>query len=143
MSGSDGSMNEPAGNQVISCEEILFRAILKRKHLSANGGAEVEVFLLSPKDGGRLSLRRKALISLLSFKGGFSKCYGAVTLHAGRVREVRTVVTNLDVIIDEDPEDPLPGHASLINLPDPELDVIQAERIATLLRDQCRTAAEG
>jgi hypothetical protein len=46
----------------------------------------------------------------------------------------------LDVIRDESEIDIFPGHAAILNLPDPNLEQEAeiAERIATLLRRHCR-----
>lgn len=135
-------MSDPADNETIQCDEILFRAILKKKHLS-DGKVEAEAFLLRAQDAGKLSTYRKKMVTLADCRASFKSCVGVVTLHVGRVRESgRDKNLTIDVIGDALSEDPIPGHASIVNLPEPETDPILAEWIASQLRDQSRPAIE-
>jgi hypothetical protein len=135
-------MSEPADNETIPCDEILFRAILKKKHLS-NGKVEADAFLLREQDAGKLSTYRKKLVTLADCRASFKSCVGVVTLHTGCVRETgQDKNLTIDVIGDALPDDPIPGHASIVNLPEPDVDPILAEWIASQLRDQSRPATE-
>ena len=133
-------MSESAESTNLACDEILFRAIWKKKHLT-DGRVEADAFVLRQQDEGKLSTFRKKLVTLAACKAAFRTCVGVVTLHTGRVRATGgDQGLNLDVIGDELPSDPIPGHASIINLPDPIANRVFAERVASLLRDQSRTA---
>jgi hypothetical protein len=129
-------MAHPGDSETISCDEILFRAILKKKHIS-DGMAEAEAFLLRPQDHGKLSTYRKRIVTLAECKASFKACAGVVTLHAGHVRASgNEKELEIDVIGDPPP----PGHASILNLPDEREDFILAQWIASKLRDQSRPA---
>jgi hypothetical protein len=135
-------MREPGD---VGCSEILYRVILNRRHLESNGDPAVELFILRPQDEGKLSVFRSDLVSLEDCKSQFKKVSGTCTLHTGHVRS--TVVTEeqgtgLDVIPDEKPDGAQPGHAVIINLPDPQVNRGIAERVASLLRNQCRRIKE-
>lgn len=129
-------------NSFIPCEEILFRAILKKRLLSADGRPDAAVFLLRPQDEGKLSTWRCKFVSGQQCKSAYNSCFGLVTLHVGTIRTTANDKgISLDVIADALPDDALPGHASVINLPD-HLDPIRAEWVAGLLRDQSRLTPE-
>jgi hypothetical protein len=136
-------MSETADSSTIPCDEILFRAILKKKHL-ADGGVDAGAFILRHQDEGKLSTWRKKLVTYAVCRASYKTCFGLVTLHVGRVRATvdgeRSL--SLDVIGDELPSDPFPGHASILNLPDPTADPVLAERVASLLRDQSRQGSD-
>jgi len=134
-------MNEIPNNSEIPCEEVLLRVILKPKHVDNDGRARAEAFLLRPQDEGKLSTFRAIFTSTKMCRDAFKKCFGVVTLHCGHIRatEINGGVP-LDVIGDALADDVLPGHASILNLPDKENDPFLAERIASLLRDQSRSA---
>lgn len=136
-------MSETADSTTIPCDEILFRAILKKKYL-AHGGVDAGAFILRQQDEGKLSTWRKKLVTHLACRASYKTCFGLVTLHVGRVRATvdgeRRL--SLDVIGDELPSDPFPGHASVLNLPDPTTDPVLAERVASLLRDQSRQVSD-
>jgi hypothetical protein len=55
------------------------------------------------------------------------RCYGVVSLHVGRVRDL-----GLDVVVDEAP------HANITGLPRQTDDVLRAERLASQLAKQAR-----
>ena len=133
-------MSEFAESTTIQCEEVLFRAILKKKHLS-DGEVQADAFVLRMQDEGKLSTYRRKLVTLAACKASFKACVGVVTLHVGHVRATGVDEGfSLDVIGDELPRDPIPGHALIINVPDPTVDRVLAERVASLLRDQSRPA---
>jgi hypothetical protein len=131
-------MDHPGDNAIVACEEILFRAILKKRHI-ADGKPDAGAFLLGPNDDGKLSTFRKKIVTQADVKAQFKSCPGVVTLHTGHVRAIgndRHLV--IDVVADEPPL----GHASILNLPDPGRDRFFAEWIASNLRDQSRPAIE-
>lgn len=61
----------------------------------------------------------------------FSKCYGVLSLHVGRVRTLA-----LDVIPDE------ATHANITGVPYKETNAKEAERLASLLAQQARVCGE-
>jgi len=133
-------MSEFADSATIQCEEVLFRAVLKKRHLT-DGQVQADAFVLRQVDEGKLSTYRKNLTTLAACRAAFKKCAGVVTLHVGHVRATGIDEgLSLDVIGDELASDPIPGHASIINVPDPIVNRVLAERVASLLRDQSRTA---
>jgi hypothetical protein len=80
-------------------------------------------------------------VSASECRSGFKACFGVVSLHVGRLRStVNGMGSALDVIGDALDDDPLPGHASILNIPEPRTDRILAEWMATVLRDQSRPA---
>ena len=97
-------MSETADSSTIPCDEILFRAILKKKHL-ADGGVDAGAFILRHQDEGKLSTWRKKLVTYAVCRASYKTCFGLVTLHVGRVRATvdgeRSL--SLDVIGDELP----------------------------------------
>ncbi len=124
----------------VPCDEIVFRAILKKSHL-LNGKATADAFILRPRDNGLLSTYRRSVVTAEACRGAFNPCHGLSTLHTGHVRTIgRDNDLPIDVIADSLPEDPVPGHASIMSLPDPLTDQIHAEWIAGKLRDHCRMA---
>jgi hypothetical protein len=134
-------MREPSD---VGCSEILYRVILSPRHSESNGDPAVELFILRPQDEGKLSVFRSELLSLEDCKSQFKKVSGVCTLHTGHVRSIVVAEerVKLDVIPDERPDDVRPGHAVVINLPDPQTDRRMAERVASLLRKHCRQIKE-
>ena len=133
-------MSEFADSTTIQCEEVLFRAILNKRHI-ADGQVQADAFVLRKADEGKLSTYRRKLVTFAECKASFKACVGVVTLHVGHVRATGIDEgLSLDVIGDELPSDSIPGHASIINVPDPFVNRVLAERVASLLRDQSRTA---
>jgi hypothetical protein len=133
-------MSQSADNETVECEEILLRAILKRKHFSG-GHVTADAFVLRPQDEGKLSTYRQRIVTSTQCKDSFSTCVGVVTLHAGRVRAAgQENDLKIDVVGDSLPGDPLPGHASIVNLPDPRTNFALAEWVASKLRDESRSA---
>jgi len=131
-------MSEPVDSDIVLCDEILLRAILKKRHFSG-GQVDAYAFILRPQDEGKLSTWRRRFVTVAACKGAYKTCCGVVTLHTGRVRCAGDEKgLRVDVVADSLPSDPLPGHASVLNLPDPNTDPFLAEFVATKLRDQCR-----
>jgi hypothetical protein len=121
----------------VDCEEIIFRLALNAKCVIPNS---TEAFLLRRSDEGRLSVYRIKKTSFEDCARKYNRPKGAFTLHVGRVRSVSSKETYLDVVEDESLHDKCPGHASILNLPDPQIEAeaIEAERLATVLRKQSR-----
>lgn len=133
-------MNPASDSGQVLCEELLYRVATKRKHLTPEGLAEAELFILRPTDEGGLSVFRKRLVSSVDCERQFKKTFGFVTLHAGRVRSLSsTIAREIDIVPDERPSDIVPGHAMITGLPEPN--TADAEYVASLLRDQSRPAA--
>lgn len=122
---------------VLDCEEVIFRLALNAKCAMPN---TTEAFLLRKSDNGKLSVYRINKTSFEDCSAKYNRPKGAFTLHVGRVRTLQSKNRYLEVIEDESDTDKCPGHASILNLPDPqnEEEAEQAERIATLLRRQSR-----
>ena len=135
-------MVDPAESEILPCEEILFRAALNKRYLEG-GKPTADLFILREQDGGKLSTRRRKLVSLEEFKASFKLCFGVVTLHVGHVRSAGLdKALALEVIADQSFDDPLPGHASILNIPRRTADPFLAEWIASKLRDQSRLAVD-
>jgi hypothetical protein len=118
--------------ETLACHEIVLRLALKREFVS---GDSVDAFLLRPSDNGYLSVYRQAKVSLEECSKTFKKVHGAFSLHAGRVRDIHVPgCPSLEVIADESPVDKCPGHAAILNLPDPQADFERAQRLASLLK---------
>jgi hypothetical protein len=97
-----------------------------------------EVFMLRRGEDS-LSLFRSAISGIAKCKMAIRNPRGAATLHAGRVRAGNYPgQRKLDVIEAEGENTEIPGHAALTGLPDPIEAYGEAERVASLLRDQSR-----
>jgi hypothetical protein len=122
----------------VSCEEILIRLIAKPRHLLPNGEPAPEVFIL--RSGERhLSLFRMAISGVEACKAALAKPRGAATLHAGKVRAgAYPSDRQLDILEAEGEGTTIPGHAVLTGLPDPIKEWGEAERVASILREQSR-----
>jgi hypothetical protein len=109
---------------VLDCSVIVLRIL-------RNSGWTKDLslaFLLRPEEiESGLSVNWNTTVE--EARNGFKKCYGALSLHVGRVRNL-----NLDVVPDE------PRHALIKGLPHDN--VKEAERIASLLAQQARPACE-
>jgi hypothetical protein len=125
----------------IPCHEVLYRAVLNKRHISADGQVAADVFFLRAADEGMLSVFRKELVSMAVVNTIFAQPKRFVTLHTGRVRDAGTVLNrSIDVVPDEHPT--VPGHAVVTGLPDLAHERAAAEFAASILRDQCRLIAE-
>jgi hypothetical protein len=131
-------MDHPGDNATVACEEILFRAILKKRHITG-GKPDAGAFLLGPNDDGKFSTFRKKIVTQADVKAQFKSCAGVVTLHTGHVRAIGN---ERDLAIEVVADEPPLGHASILNLPDPSRDSFLAEWIASQLRDQSRPAID-
>lgn len=135
-------MQENAAN--IGCPELLTRVLRNKNNLDDDGNVTEDAFILRPTDEGELSVYRQKLVSADACRATFKKTYGAVSLHTGRVRSLNEENPfGIDVIPRESDADPCPGHSAIVNLPDKHRDAKpeDAERMATLLRDQARRIA--
>jgi hypothetical protein len=127
----------------ISCEEILIRLIARSRDALPNGEAATEVFILR-RGEERLSVFRKAISDIEACKKVLDKPRGAVTLHTGRVRTgPYPGERQLDIVEAEGDGTDIPGHAVLVGLPNPETEYGEAERVASLLREQSRGISIG
>ena len=136
-----GFTRNKSSEETVDCGEVVVRIFRNAKHRDASGGATADAFVLRSTDEGRLSVFRLKLISVQDSKTSLRRTHGAATLHTGRVRSL--VVANLaalDILPAEGEGTDLPGHAAIVNLPDPEVDPKNAERFASLLRDISRPA---
>jgi hypothetical protein len=123
----------------IFCEEILIRLISRKKDLLPDGEAATEAFILRLTDAGKLSLFRKAISDIQICKAALNKPRGAATLHTGRIRTaIYPSERQLDIIEAEGEGTDIPGHSALIGLPDPLTEYGEAERVASILREQSR-----
>lgn len=124
---------------LVDCEEILIRLISRRRAVLPNGEVATEVFLLRANENA-LSLFRKQISDIDVCKTALAKLHGAVTLHTGRIRDGRYPNgRQLEIIEAEGEGTEIPGHCALIGLPDPLKEVIEAERVASILCAQSRT----
>lgn len=122
----------------VSCEEILIRLIARSRDILASGDVMPEVFILR-RGEGRLSFFRQSISGIETCKAALNRPRGAATLHTGRVRCGAYPGNRLlDVIEAEGEGTDIPGHAVLIGLPDPETEYLEAERVASVLRQQSR-----
>jgi hypothetical protein len=122
----------------IPCEEILIRLISRSKDVLPTGEAASEVFILR-RGEERLSVFRKAISDIELCKRALNRPRGAATLHTGRIRtEAYPNERQIDIVEAEGEGTEIPGHAVLIGLPDPEKEYGEAERVASLLRQQSR-----
>jgi hypothetical protein len=123
----------------ISCEEILIRLISRKNDVLPNGEAATEAFILRSTDAGKLSFFRKAISDIQICKTALNKPRGAATLHTGRIRAtIYPGERQLDIIEAEGEGTNIPGHTALIGLPDPLTEYGEAERVASILREQSR-----
>lgn len=121
----------------LSCDEIVFRLALNARSVAPYSA---DAFLLRKSDNGKLSVFRTSETSYNDCAKKFNKPKGAFTLHSGRVRTVPSRGGFLEIVEDAAEEAPCPGHAAILNLPDPQVDAeaLEAERVASLLREQSR-----
>lgn len=123
----------------ISCEEILIRLIGRKRDLLPNGEAATEAFILRPADAGKLSFFRKMISDIQICKAALDRPRGAATLHTGRIRAaIYPGERQLDIVEAEGEGTDIPGHSALTGLPDPLTEYGEAERVASILREQSR-----
>jgi hypothetical protein len=94
----------------LPCSQIVYRAILYKDWVTANGKIRWQAFKLFPKDtdGVSTSLTPEACTDGLE-----KPIFGKLSIHVGRVRDCSTEQAALDVIQDGE------THASIIGLPYP------------------------
>jgi hypothetical protein len=114
----------PEPQPVLECGAIVLRVLRNSGWMKDPSLA----FLLRP-DEIDTGLSVTWNMSIEDARNGFKKCYGALSLHVGRVRNL-----NLDVVPDE------PQHANVKGLPHDNTK--EAERFASLLAQQAREACE-
>jgi hypothetical protein len=113
----------------------------RKNDVLPNGEAATEAFILRATDEGRLSFFRKAISDISVCKAALNKTRGAATLHTGRIRAgIYPRGRQLDVVEAEGEGTHIPGHAALLGLPDPLTEPGEAERVASILREQSRGA---
>jgi hypothetical protein len=125
--------NDPAFPP-LPCNAIVYRAVLRKNWIDkhANQVTSAAFFRRIPSDEvegdpNGLSAGIAANCSVDEFREGFRACYGILSLHVGRMRDI-----GLDVHQDE------PQHANITGLPYREEDELHAERLAGLLAQQAR-----
>jgi len=116
----------PESFSPFDCSEIVFRVLMNSKQMKELSEA---FFLRADEVNSGLSVSWNTTPE--EARSQFSKCYGAVSLHVGRVRNL-----SLDVVPDE------PNHANITGLPHKETDPKEAERLANLLAQQARPCGE-
>lgn len=119
--------------------EVLHRFVLRKKHLRPDGTVDAGAFVLEKKDVGRLSTFREIAMPAHECGTRFRRTHGCLGIIARDIRSAGAEMSlDISLIKDSGPQDLCPGHASIVNLPDPE-DPYQygaAERVASLLRDR-------
>jgi hypothetical protein len=72
-------------------------------------------------------------------KAALDRPRGAATLHTGRIRAaIYPGERQLDIVEAEGEGTDIPGHSALTGLPDPLTEYGEAERVASILREQSR-----
>ena len=111
----------------LACDTIVYRAMARKSWIDATTGTVLPTAFFRrppPADDDGLSVDVE---SARSCSSALSRCYGVVSLHVGRLRNL-----GLDVVVDEAP------HANITGLPRNTDDVLQAERLASQLARQAR-----
>ncbi|SRR6266571_2678487 len=116
----------------LPCYAIIYRAILRKSWIDQrNNRVTSAAFFRRPHDSGKdldgLSVNIAAACSVEEVRSSFSECFGVVSLHVGRIRDI-----GLDVHQNE------PKHANITGLPYQQDDTVNAERFAGLLAKQAR-----
>lgn len=112
--------------QPFDCSVIVYRILMNSKQMKELSEA---FFLKEDELDSGLSVNWNVIPD--QARDQFDKCYGVVSLHVGRVRNL-----NLDVVPDE------PQHANITGLPYKEQFPREAERLASLLAQQARAVGE-
>jgi hypothetical protein len=116
----------------LPCSAIVYRALLRKKWVDKNTGRIMAAaFLRRPESTGNdldgVSVSPAETCSVEDVRNAFNECFGVVSLHVGRVRDM-----GLDVAPDT------LVHANITGLPAPDNDPVEAERLAGLLARQAR-----
>jgi hypothetical protein len=122
----------------LPCEEIVVRALLKKQWLHEDTKRiKADAFIRDPKkDPDGLSVNIGSRTETSVWLGGFSRSFGADSLHTGRVRDIDS-----DLDIGQTEEDALaaPAHAVIIGLPFSDEDPERAESLASRLVEISRS----
>jgi hypothetical protein len=120
------------------CEDIVLRALLKKNWFhEETKRIKADAFIRDPKkdlDGLSVNIHSKTDTS--AWLAGFSKSFGADTLHTGKIRELDQ---GLDVCQAEDEAQVFPDHAIIVGLPFTDDDPDRAESLASRLAQISRT----
>lgn len=123
--------DEAANNYpILSCSEIIYRAMRSKSWLRLDTREVLPAAFIRrprPKDADGVSVSPASICSIEETRNKLNKCYGVVSLHVGRVRDI-----GLDV------QQNGPDHASIVDIPYQEDDPLEAERLAGLLARQSR-----
>jgi hypothetical protein len=121
---------------LVPCPEILLRALIKAGWVDEETGEiKADAFIRNPaRDPDGLSVNIDRLTDRATWLSSFRACFGADSLHAGRIRTlgIDIVQTARDMMSD-------PAHALIVGIPSQEEDALTAERLASSLRDMCRS----
>jgi hypothetical protein len=112
----------------LACSAIVYRAVSRKEFIDrVTGKVTPAAFILRPrpKDDDGLSVDFKSARSCYK---SLKKCYGVVSLHVGRVRNLK-----LDIVPDD------PTHANVTGLPRQEENPTEAANLADELARQART----
>ena len=110
----------------LPCSAIVYRAMARKSWIDSTGRVLSAAFMRRPppKDEDGLSVDVKSASSCYK---SLRDCYGVVSLHTGRLRDLQ-----LDVVPDE------LTHANVTGLPRQEEDRTSAEHLASELAKQAR-----
>jgi hypothetical protein len=111
----------------LPCSTIVYRAMARKNWIDCTANRVLPAAFIRrppPKDDDGLSVDVQ---SAGSCRAALNTCYGVVSLHVGRVRDLR-----LDVVVDALP------HANIVGLPRQTDDRTEAERLASELARQAR-----
>jgi hypothetical protein len=113
--------------EALPCSAVVYRAMSRKGWIDQTGHCVLPAAFVRrppPADGSGLSVD---IDSPGSCHKSLKKCHGVVSLHVGRVRDLR-----LDVVVDDSP------HANITGVPRQEEDRDKAEHLASLLAQQAR-----
>jgi hypothetical protein len=131
-------MLDPVPTTPLGCEDIVLRALLKKNWFDEDTKRiKADAFIRDPKrDLDGLSVNIHSKTDAASWLAGFSRSFGADTLHTGRIRDIDRA---LDVGQAEDDAEAHPDHAIIIGMPFTDDDPDRAESLASRLVEISRT----
>ena len=120
------------------CEDIVLRALLKRNWCHEDTKRiKADAFIRDPKrDLDGLSVNIRAKTEAASWLAGFSRSFGADTLHTGSIRDIDR---ELNVGQADEDAEAYPEHAIITGLPFSDDDPARAESLASRLVEISRT----
>lgn len=122
----------------LSCQYIVLRALLKKNWFHEDTKRiKADAFILDPKkdlDGLSVNIHSKTDVN--SWVAGFSRSFGADTLHTGRIRNIDK---EIDVGQANDDTAAHPDHAIITGLPFTDDDPDRAESLASQFVEISRT----